>query len=263
MEGARWFRLAGLLVFALALVASYVYAWGRGASLRCAGLRVCVVDSAELGFLTPDRVSGHLRAGMGSVEGTLLSSVDTHRMESLLGDLASLGRAEVYADCRGYLNVLVSQRRPLFRVMGRSGGSCYVDEGGRAFPLDGAYAAHTLVVSGRIEAPLVGIQLSDSARGSTERLWWQLYELARFIDARSEWRSLIAQVYVASPRRVELVPRVGGFIINLGRLEDVPYKFDKLRSIYRASLPGEGLGAYSVVDLSYSNQVVCVRRGER
>ena len=256
----RLLGIALLVLGAILLLLSFRYTEKRATSLTCNGLRVRIADSSRLAFVTPRRVERYLRKHIGELRGRSLAAIDTHHVESLLDSLPAVRSAQVYTDCSGTLNVELRQRQPIARAIAQNGESCYIDDAGHRFVLDSLYAAHVLVISGAINLPPrhgCALPVSDSV---TPSLWQQLFALSQYIHRSREWKPLFTQIYVASPQRVELIPRVGGFVINLGSPDNYAYKLDKLRSMYRANLPGEGLDAYSEINLAFSDQVVCTKR---
>ncbi|PIE83942.1 MAG: hypothetical protein CSA07_04575 [Bacteroidia bacterium] len=255
--------LALLLGGMLLLLAGYtfVYSAGQSAEERCEKIRVRVRDSAHHRFMTPERVEQHLQLRLGAIRGRLLDSINTHHIESIIGELPSVREAQAYALGRRELRIDVWQRTPLFRIIDQRQDACYVDAQGRTFPLDSQYAAHVLVVSGNIPAPPSDVARGDSTVAARWRPFWpQLFGLVQHLHQDRLWKNLFCQVYVVSPQRVELIPRVGGQVIVLGGLDQYEYKLNKLWSYFRADLPQGVRDQYAQIDLSYSDQIVCQKR---
>lgn len=251
-----WYIVGGLLFLVFAL-ASVAYSNRTQDAVLCSDVRVMVCDSGQHKFVTSSRIEGYLRSQLGEFRGRHLCEINTHEVETLLYGIPAIREAQVFTSGDGAIRMRIHQRTPMFRVLGRGGESCYVDSEGRAFSLDAYYSAHVLVVSGGISLPPDTIAVNAQPGDS---FWVDLFGLATYIHEDKVWRALFSQIYVESPDRVELIPRVGGQLIVLGSLKDYEYKLNKLWSIYQAVLPGEGLNAYSEINLMYSNQVVCVRR---
>ena len=261
-----------LLSSLLVLIFGVRYANAEAGELRCTSLDIKILDSAELAFVTTSRVSHFLHDNYPDLVGKHLLEINTAELESALKSMSGVEEAQVYYGVDGLLRVDLKQRKPLFRIVARTEESCYVDHEGYTFPVDHNYAAHVPVVTGNIRKPDGGLlRLSDSAFTGLippkdsislckEKNWGDLFELLLFLESDSFWRSQFAQVYVDSWSRIELIPRVGSQLIVLGSMDNYRYKLNKLYSFYNSLLTDERSEQYAVIDLQYSNQVVCQRR---
>lgn len=246
--------IVALLGFITLFVLTYGYTRTKAEEVVCRSVSVRVMDSGELNFVTPRRVQEYLRVTMGDLRGRPAHEVNTHAVEQHLMKLPAVRTCQVYTDALGMLSIDLWQRRPKVRIMSRDGRSCYIDGEGMRFNLDSLYAAHTLVVSGNISYPPAQV-----GQGVDSLFWSTLFEFVSYVDDHPLWHSLIGQVYVANAKRIELIPRVGGFIVVLGPCQDYRYKLRKLRSLYQASLPAPGLDAYREINLAFTNQVICTK----
>ena len=61
-------------------------------------------------------------------------------------------------------------------------------------------------------------------------------------------------------KEIELIPRVGNHIILLGSEEEMEAKFEKLMLFYKKGVQQTGWNQYSIINLKYKNQLVCVKR---
>ena len=73
----------------------------------------------------------------------------------------------------------------------------------------------------------------------------------------SEVVEIIAQTAPSGALEVQLVPRSGRFTIAFGRIERVEEKLAKLERFYHDGLSVVGWERYRVLDVRFSNQVVC------
>ncbi len=271
----KWKVLLLAFVFAFSIflgIWGVCYAHAQGKELVCAKLEIKVLDSTQLAFVTAQRVSRFLKENYPSLVGTKLLDINTAELEAAIHSMSGVQDVQAYYGVDGVLRVDLQQRKPLFRIISQTGASCYVDCDGYTFPVDRYYTARVPLVTGNIGlpdgehlAPMDGvldglIPLRDSVVRCKEKNWAQLFELVRYLDADKFWRAQFAQIYVDSWMRIELIPRVGGQLIVLGSVENYQYKLNKLYSFYSALLTDERLEQYAVIDLQYSNQVVCQRR---
>jgi cell division protein FtsQ len=85
----------------------------------------------------------------------------------------------------------------------------------------------------------------------------ELYDFVLWVEDDDYWRAQIEQIHVVSPKRIELVPRVGSGVIVLGSLENYPLKLRKLKKLYQDGFSSFGWNDYAEVDLRFRGQVVC------
>jgi cell division protein FtsQ len=91
----------------------------------------------------------------------------------------------------------------------------------------------------------------------------RLLEMALFIHDNLFWREQIEQIHVLSPERIELYPRVGQHVIELGSIDGFQEKLDRLRIFYRKGLERVGWNKYSTISLAYDGQIVCTKAKEK
>jgi cell division protein FtsQ len=169
--------------------------------------------------------------------------------------MPSVKNAEVFTSNDGRLNVEVSQRTPLFRILNNDGSSFYVDVDGRRMPLSSEYTARVPILTGAVNIPFSVLE-SNAAR---EALLEDAIELFRFIEADPLWSAQTEHIVVTNHNEFEIVPRVGAHRILLGNTDHLYDKFARLRSFYDAMVLENNLNKYKRINLKFRNQVVCER----
>lgn len=106
-------------------------------------------------------------------------------------------------------------------------------------------------------------QLRESQK-KLEKKYEDFMKLLTFVEQLEKddfWGSevveIIAQTAPSGALELQLVPRSGRFTIAFGRIERVEEKFAKLERFYRDGLSVVGWERYRVLDVRFSNQVVC------
>lgn len=190
------------------------------------------------------------------------NQINTLEIEKKIINNPSIQDAQVYKTIDGKLNVTVKQRRPIARVFTQNE-SYYLDEFGGLMPLSTKYTSRIVVANGYIFEPFakryqLNFQnLEDTLAAKT--LLDDIYKLANYIDKSAFWSSQIEQVYVNKDFEFELIPTVGNHKIVLGRIDNLPMKFNKLMVFYKKGLPKTGWNEYSEINLKYKNQIVCTK----
>ena len=244
--------IVGLLIAYLALTSSFVNK--KEQQLMCKAIRITVCDSAINRFVRPIDIKDLLEKENKKLIGTPLHQINTYELEQLLNARSVIKNTDVFSSIDGTVNIKIKQRRPIVRMQTRNE-NFYIDEIGYIFPLSVIYTSYVPIVTGNIP-----MSVSSNYRGeipASDKFLRQLYEFATFLQKHNFWQAQILQIHVTNGREVELVPRMGNQIIKLGGLDDVEYKLDKLYAFYQKAMPVEGWNKYKILDLRFSNQVVC------
>jgi len=205
-------------------------------------------------FIDEQEVDNILQIHSQAMIGRKMESIDIHDMEEKLKANPFIETAIVYASMDGVINVEISQRQPILRMMNRFDQDFYVDQHGLKMPLSENFTARVLVANGYIDelfANHVDTLHTDMAMA--------VFKTADYIRKDSLWDAQIAQIYVNKDHEIELVPRVGNNRILLGDADSLDTKFHNLRVFYKKALPQVGWGAYKTINVKYANQVIGVR----
>ncbi len=87
-----------------------------------------------------------------------------------------------------------------------------------------------------------------------------LYHFVNYIDGNDFWSAQIDQIYVDRKDEIDLIPRVGNHTVHLGTFDNYREKLRNLSAFYDKVLPEVGWNKYSVINLEFSDQIVCKRR---
>lgn len=234
--------VSAIVVVAIMVVLLFVVP--RRGDVVCAEVCIKVSDFDTHRFLTEAMIETHLKTTGNYPKGKRLSDINLVVMERSLTDLPMVSEAVCYFDNMGRVNVFVTQREPIFRVMSM-GRDYYVDVDGNKLPTSRRFSVDVPVVTGTVNDDFA---LND------------LYRFMSYLHGSSRWGSAFTQVYTYPDNEVELVPRVGDFVVVMGPLDRYEQKLDKLDVFLKKVPKYKSWNAYSVVNLKYRNQVVCTKR---
>jgi cell division protein FtsQ len=252
-----WTGLVAYLFVALGFTAD------KRSDVLCREIRVIVTDSSDLKFFDRRDVTRILKSGNIKVLGIPVSEVNTRKVESLFSKNPYIRKIEVYTTLDGVLNIRVRQRTPIVRVIASNGAGYYLDKNGYIMPASRKYSPYLLVANGYF---FVGDQfrkascLDSIPDKKFYNSWFELLELAHFINGDSFWSSQIVQLYLNSNQDFEIIPRVGAHQIILGKAEGYESKFSNLEILYEEGLKTEGWNNYKKIDIRFKNQVICTKR---
>lgn len=207
-------------------------------------------------FIDREEVDNILQVNSRALIGRRMEDININGLENKLKANPFIEFAKVYTDMDGVINVEISQRQPILRLMNRFGQDFYVDQHGLKIPLSTNFTARVIVANGYIDEAF-----ANQVDSLHTKMAADLFKTADYIRKDSLWDAQIAQIYVNKEREIELIPRVGNNRILLGTADSLDSKFHNLLVFYKKALPLVGWDAYKVINIKYANQVVGVRNG--
>ncbi len=205
-------------------------------------------------FIDRQEVDHILQIKNHALIGRLIEKINIHELQNKLKANPFIEFAKVYADMDGVINVEISQRQPILRIINRYEQDFYVDQHGLKIPLSTNFTANVLVANGYIDE-----LFANRVDTLHTTMAMELFRTADFIRKDSLWDAQIAQIYVNKDHEIELIPRVGNNRILLGNADSLDTKFRNLQVFYKKALPRVGWDAYKVINIKYANQVVGVK----
>lgn len=218
----------------------------------CRDLRIMIVG--EEAFIEQKDIAAMIQRDFGQLVGRTLATLPIQEIEQKLETIPYVEQARVHVDMNGTLLVRIRQRKAMIRILDQTGKGYYVEENGLKIPLSSNYTPRVPVADGSIAETYS--QPLDTVASPLVR---DLFALAALISQDSLWSHHIARIHVNGQQEIELIPRAGTHRILFGNGQDLSGKFDKLRIFYTGVVPKTGIDAYSVVNVKYKDQLVCVR----
>ncbi len=215
----------------------------------CNRIEVVISDTLQNRFITESKIRTLFKSGGMELQGYPISEINIRDLEGMLEENPHIRDAQVSTDITGRMEVRIEQRVPLVRIMPRGARGYYLDTEGHIMPLSDHFTPHIMLLSGYL-----GDQDSDEG---------QLKEIHRFCSYVSDhafWSEQIVQIYRNSLGEYELIPRVGAHQILFGSMELWKKKLGNLALLYEQGLPLYGWNSYGIINLKYTNQVICTKR---
>ena len=231
--------LITLLVGGLVVVLAFVVP--SNDTKKCENIHLSVTDYDNFKFISENDVREQLQNSGVYPVGKLHSDIDLTEMEQSLMNLNMIKSVKCYFATNGDVNVAVTQRVPVFRVM-EEGRSYYIDNERKRMSTSIKFSAYVPVVTGNV---------------NFEFATTNLYDFIVYLQSESRWRSAFTQIYVYPDNKLELVPRVGDFVIKMGSLDRYEAKLEKLDKFLEVLPKYHSWDKYSVINLEFRDQVVC------
>ena len=214
------------------------------ADTTCGDVHITIEKGIAGGFLKPDDVRRMLVEKNIYPVGQLMKSINLRSIEEQLETDELIANAECYKTQSGNVNIDISERVPVVRIMARNGDDYYVDNNGGIIR-NTDYPCNLVVATGYIGR--------DFARN-------KLAPIGSMLMGDDFWRNQIVQMNVLQDSTIEMVPRVGEHLIYIGAPENIEHKLQRLRKFYRYGLSEAGWNKYSRISVEFDNQIVCKKR---
>ena len=220
----------------------------------CKGYRI-TIKGPSTAFIDTKGINDLLNtAGATTAERKPIVSFDLRHLESTLEKNIWIKDAQLFFDNNDVLQVRIVEREPAVRIFTRQGNSFYADSSGIQLPLQTRFPARLPVFTGY---PTPNLRL----HGQDSTLTRDLLRLCEFIRRDSFWTAQIAQIEITSAKTFELEPEVGDHRITFGDGNDIAAKFHRLFLFYKEVLSQTGMNKYARIDVSYTGQVIGIRKG--
>lgn len=203
-------------------------------------------------FIEREEIDAILKQSQGTLIGRKLENINLHAIEQKIKSNPYIAQSKVYADMDGVINIEISQRQPLLRVINTGGQDYYIDRDGLKMPVSPNFTADVLVANGHIMEHFGGRVDTLITKMAAD-----LYRTALFLKKDTLWDAQIEQIFVNDKDDIELVPRVGNQRIILGSADSLESKMRNLLIFYKKAMPQMGWDTYKTINIKYTNQIVC------
>ncbi len=232
----------------------------EASSSVCTKVAIDISDGNTNGFLSSGEIKKILQRKDLYPLSRKMADIDPRQIEDLLKVSPFVKTAECYKTVDGHVNIVVTQRMPIVRIKSGDGGDYYLDEKGGIMP-NSKYTSDLIIATGNISKSFATNSVAF---------------LAETLMTNDLWRNMIEQINVLPDQGIELVPRIGDHVVNIGylpfhrnrverqkQIEDyVVRQMTRLEKFYKYGLSQAGWNKYSYIDLEFSNQIICKKRAE-
>lgn len=250
----RTFFITLWVVAGIAVTALLVAAIRVKRDKVCRGYEIAIVGTIDgKGFLDKKNIETLLtNKGSEVLAGKPTRTFELQKLEARIEKHKWIRDAELFFDNNQVLQVRVSERTPIARVISANGNSFYIDTSCQRLPLSEKISAKVPVFTG---FPSDKSNLKPADR----KLLKELRDVSQYILNHPFWMAQISQVHITDDRMFEMVPTVGNHIIEFGKGNNCERKFGQLFTFYRQVLSKTGMEKYARINVQYDRQVIGVR----
>ena len=226
----------------------------RERSRACQGLKVAIVDSSRLSFVSEKDIAVYMEE-YGPYVGQLLGDVDLPRIEEILSARSAILGSECWLDRDGFIHIEVTQREPAIRFQKGDRGF-YADEKGFVFPLQKNYTSRVPIIDGAV--PLeIGNEFRGKPASGKEQAWLdRIIGMVAYMQ-KEGWSERISQITVRPDGTLVLIPAAGTEKFIFGPPTGFGAKFGRIKTYYEAIVPSLDKTVYTSVDIRYDKQIIC------
>ena len=257
-----WQKIKPALIICFWLLCSAAVVTLLGASmikqhhLSFQNIIVNMDDENEMQFIDQNTILRLLKDHQVNREKTKpVNAIDYYKLEKVIESNPFVESAEMFVDANEKIQINIKQRLPVIRIINNQGVSYYLDEYGMRMPVSSNFTARVPVATGFI---FTNAEHRTSIDSVIEQ---KLFTLANFIHGDSFLTSLTQQIIVNPQNEFELIPVIGNHSILLGDVGALDEKFNKLKIFYKAGWRHTGWNQYSKINLKYTGEVYCTKRG--
>ncbi len=242
------FITAGILV-----LVSFIEAEHK--KTTCKSFEISIDYDNEDPLISVEEIRKNIYDSFDTLIGKRLVDIDLIQIENMVNEIDFVSNADVYTTITGKMNISVTQRRPIVRIVNNSNQSYYIDQSGEVIPTNQGFPSRVLIANG-----FIGADYSDTISIQNSTVLAEIYQLASYIQNDPFLKIQIEQIYVSKNGEYEFVPKVGRHIIIFGSIEDMEEKFKKLVVFYHQGIHIAGWNVYKSINLKFENQVVCAKK---
>ena len=233
-----WMKIK--LFFLLVLISGLFYSTISINNLRDISKTDIYIDNSNNLFITKDSIKSAV-IEIITTKNIHKSSVHLKALEFELNKIELVRKSNVFIDVNGTIVIDIEQRKPIARFIDNKS---YLDEDGLVMPKSKFYSARVPVIKGYANTQ---VQLD------------LIYKLSNYIKDDKFLSQSATEILIDSNSNFSIKLRDYRFKILIGQLNNLDLKIKNFKAFYINASANQILNKYSVINLQFDNQVVCVK----
>ena len=234
----NWMKIK--LIFLLALISALFYSTSSVNNLRDVSKMDIYINNSNNLFITKDSINNAV-VEIISTKKIRKSSVHSQALEFELNKIELVKNSDVFVDVNGSMLINIEQRKPIARFLDNKS---YLDEDGLIMPKSKYYSARVPVIRGYT---------------NTQDQLSLIYKLSNYINNDKFLSQSATEILIDSNSNFSIKLRDYRFKILIGQLNNLDLKIKNFKAFYINASANQILNKYSVINLQFDNQVVCVK----
>jgi cell division protein FtsQ len=237
----------------VATITILVAANEKGDKSLCAGYVVKFNRFNGSRFVVEADVLNILGENSNPFKGKMVQSFELKKMEAELKINQWIENANIYIDNSNILQIIVKEKQPLARLFFTNGNSCYLDSNLKTIPLHSEFSARLPVFTG-----IQNLKTNTSQKDSL--VLNQIKDIAIFLKKNDFWMANIDQINFNAEGNIEMIPKIGDYVILFGNATNIEDKFNNLAEFYNQVLQKKGWNVYKEINVGFENQIIAIRK---
>ncbi|WP_228547252.1 cell division protein FtsQ/DivIB [Nonlabens antarcticus] len=229
-----------LCLVSLSILGLYAFAGNRHDRLRVNDINISFTDYSNP-LISEGNVNKLLIQKDDTLKNSYTENLDLNKSEMRLDANPMIRAAEVSVDLNGKLNVLVEQRTPIARIIGKT--DSYLDVDNKLMPLS---SEHTVLV------PIV--------TGFKEAYQEELYSFLMYLKADDLLEMGITQIGFDKNGSVSLRLRAHSLKVQMGELKGYEWKMPNFKAMLAKLEKDKTVDSVEKIDLRFDHQVIVVKK---
>ena len=234
----NWMKIK--LIFLLILISGLFYSTISVNNLRDISKTNIYIDNSNNLFITKDSIKSAVLEII-TTKNIRKSSVHPKALEFELNKNELVRKSDVFIDVNGTMVVNIQQRMPIARFIDNKS---YLDEDGLVMPKSRYYSARVPVIKGY---------------ANTQDQLDLIYQLSNYIKDDKFLSQSATEILIDNNNNFSIKLRDYRFKILIGQLNNLDLKIKNFKAFYINASANKILNKYSVINLQFDNQVVCVK----
>lgn len=244
----RELKIAAIVAVVFVLIA---FSERKQGSVAVKDIMVKIENIEGNQFIDEEDIMNLMQLNEENIKGASLNTINLKQIEKRIMMNRFIDDAQLYSDLKGNLVVKAKLRRPVARLVRNDGPDGYIAEDGTVMPVSDKFTTRVVLISGSYIKGL--LQLENLNKNEETK---KLMDMLNIIREDDFWRAQIAQLDIDSKGNVNMLPQIGGQVIEFGKADNLETKFKKLKIFYKEILPQRGWNTYQRVNLEYEGQIV-------
>ena len=234
----NWMKIK--LILLLVLISGLFYSTISVNNLRDISKMDIYIDNPNNLFITKDSINNAV-IEIITTKNIGKSSVHVKALEFELNKIELVRKSDVFVDVNGTMVFNIQQRKPIARFLNNK---FYLDEDGLVMPKSKYYSARVPVIKGYTK---------------TQDQLDLIYQLTNYIKDDKFLSQSATEILIDSNSNFSIKLRDYRFKILIGQLNNLDLKIKNFKAFYINASANQILNKYSVINLQFDNQVVCVK----
>lgn len=248
----KWLSIGVWTMLGIATVVLLVSAIERKSHRLCKGIEVTIEGVSSIYFVDENDTKAIIQKKYPSIGTTTVERINLRELEELLRRNIWISGAELFFDNDDKLQVKIWEREPIARLITSSGHSFYIDSSRKFIPLSDKFSPRV---------PVFTHFPTENLMTKADTLLTEgIKNISEFILKDEFWMAQVSQIDITPAGTFEIIPTVGNHLIVFGDGSDYREKFNRLLVFYKQVLAKTGMNRYAVVNVSYDQQIVAVRK---